>query len=142
MSHAHRLIAEGRMAPAGLAAFEARREDRTAIYAFERPEQALEPGEQAALAGHPAAAAFWAAATPSYRRTVTHWVVSAKRPETRARRLAQLIDDCAHGRLVPSRRYGDPPAWLARAAQAARETVNGEDAEAPDTSSMSETRDP
>lgn len=120
VAHVERLILEGRMAPAGLAAYAARRADRTAVYAFERPEQVLASGEQAALDADPAASAFWQAATPSYRRVVASWIVSAKRPDTRARRLSQLVEDSAHGRLIPSQRYGTPPAWLARAADAAR----------------------
>ena len=48
----------------------------------------------------PEAWAFFSAVAPSYRRTATHWVVSAKRPETRERRLAQLIEDSAAGRRL------------------------------------------
>ena len=46
------------------------------------------------------AAAFFDAQPPGYRGTVLHWVTSAKREETRQRRLAQLIADCAAGRRV------------------------------------------
>lgn len=125
VAHVERLIAEGRMAPAGLAAYGARREDRTAVYAFERPHAVFEPDEQAALDADRAASAFWTAATPSYRKLVTNWVTSAKKPETRARRLAQLIDDSAAGRLIPSQRYGATPAWAARASEVARAAGGG-----------------
>ena len=47
-------------------------------------------------------------------------MVSAKRETTRESRLAQLVEDCAEGRLIRSQRYGDPPRWLERAAAAAR----------------------
>ena len=48
---------------------------------------------------------FWESAPPSYRRLATHWVASAKRPETRARRLATLIAESAAGRRIgPTRR--------------------------------------
>jgi uncharacterized protein YdeI (YjbR/CyaY-like superfamily) len=95
------LIAEGRMRPAGLAAYERRTDDRSAIYAYEQRHTAqLSPNEQAALDGNEAAAAFWASQPPGYRKTATYWIVSAKRPETRAKRLAQLIDDSAAGRRV------------------------------------------
>ncbi len=109
------LTAEGRMHPAGLAAFANRRPDRTAVYSFEQGELSL-PSELAAqLQADPRAARFWDAATPSYRKIATHWVISAKQEATRARRVAQLVDDCAHGRLIPSQRYGTEPAWAARA---------------------------
>lgn len=118
IAHVERLIAEGRMHPAGLAAYELRSPERTGVYSHE---QRNEPDTEqlAALAAVPAAQAFWDAATASYRRTVTNWVQGAKREQTRADRLATLIADCAAGRMVPPQRYGDAPAWLARAAAAA-----------------------
>jgi uncharacterized protein YdeI (YjbR/CyaY-like superfamily) len=109
------LIAEGRMQAAGLAAFERRSDDRAAIYSYEQRHHAeLAPEEQAALDANEAARAFWDRQPPSYRRTATYWVVSAKRPETRARRLATLIEDSAAGRRIgplarPSRADGDAP---------------------------------
>lgn len=115
-----RLIAEGRMAPAGLAAYERRRPDRTGTYSFEQLQASLTPEAETRLAADAAAAAFWAEATPSYRKICAHWIASAKQEATRERRLAQLIDDSAHGRLIPIQRYGTPPAWTARAAEAAR----------------------
>lgn len=116
IAHVERLVAEGRMTPAGLAAFERRREDRSGVYAFENgSDDQLPPELQAQLDEVPVAAAFWAAATPSYRRTVVHWVTSAKREATRVSRLAALVDDCAHGRLVKHQRYGEEPAWARRA---------------------------
>jgi uncharacterized protein YdeI (YjbR/CyaY-like superfamily) len=92
------LRAAGRMHPAGEAAFAARRDDRTAVYTYERPGEAeLEPEQRAALDAVPAAAAFFDAQPPGYRRLALHWVVSAKRAETRERRLAQLVADSAAG---------------------------------------------
>ncbi len=113
------LRAEGRMTPAGMAAFEARREDRTGQASYER-ESALTEAQATQLAADPRAAAFWAETTPSYRRVCTAWVTSAKREATRESRMAQLVDDCANGRLIKSQRYGDPPRWQERAAEAAR----------------------
>jgi uncharacterized protein YdeI (YjbR/CyaY-like superfamily) len=97
---AERLIAEGRMRPAGLAAFEARTPDRTAIYSYERAAAAFTDAETARFRANDAAWADWERRPPSYRRTVTFWVASAKRPETRARRLDALIADSAAGQLV------------------------------------------
>ena len=96
------LEALGRMTPAGRQAFEARSPKRTGTYSFERESEAvLSDEEEAALRGNGAAAAFFDGQPPWYRRTVAHWIVSAKRPETRRRRLEQLISDSAAGRTVP-----------------------------------------
>ena len=116
-----RLKAEGRMQPSGLAAYERRLEGRSAIYSYESISAAELPPEYAArLAGDAAASAFWAVATPSYRRLAVHWVVTAKQEATREKRMAQLVEDSAAGRLIPSQRYGDQPKWVERAAEAAR----------------------
>jgi uncharacterized protein YdeI (YjbR/CyaY-like superfamily) len=109
------LTEQGLMTPAGLAAFEARREDRTGVYSFEAEATELPPDYLAKLEADPRAAAFWAAATPSYRHIATHWVVCAKQEATRDRRIEQLIADCSAGRLIPSQRYGTEPVWVAKA---------------------------
>jgi uncharacterized protein YdeI (YjbR/CyaY-like superfamily) len=44
--------------------------------------------------------AFWTAQPPGYRRTLSWWVISAKRPETRAKRLEELIRESAAGKRV------------------------------------------
>jgi len=96
------LTKQGKMRPAGLRAFAARTVARTAVYSFERKEAPrLEPAEEKALRSNAKAAAFFDAQAPWYRRTALHWVVSAKRDETRARRLQQLIADSAAGRTIP-----------------------------------------
>jgi uncharacterized protein YdeI (YjbR/CyaY-like superfamily) len=94
------LRAEGRMRPAGEAAFAARREDRTAIYSFEQ-NLALDAPAEAALRDDPGGWAYWEALPRGYRRLATHWVMSAKREETRERRLAKLVDGCANRRRLP-----------------------------------------
>lgn len=109
-----------RMAPAGMAAYEARREDQTGVYSYENTSPELSPDHAALLAADARAAAFWAEATPSYQKVCVAWVCSAKQHATRDRRMAQLVDDCAHGRLIKSQTCGDPPRWLVRAAAAAR----------------------
>lgn len=108
------------MRPAGIAAWEARRADRQAVYAYEQAETLELPEAYARqLAKSPAAAAFWAATTPSYRKIGISWVCSAKRQETNDARMSQLVTLCAAGQLIPSQRYGAPPGWLTRAAAAA-----------------------
>lgn len=95
------LIAQGRMQPAGLAAFAARDEKKTAIYSFEQERPAeLSAAELWVLKKNKPAWVFFQAVPPGYRQVVTHWVVSAKKHETRARRLEQLIQACAEGRKL------------------------------------------
>ena len=100
-----------RMRPAGLRAFAARTPERTGVYAFERYAAAkLTKEQEKTLRRNRKAAAFFDAQPPWYRRTVTHWVISAKKPETRERRLSLLIADCAAGRRIgPLRRPGKSP---------------------------------
>jgi uncharacterized protein YdeI (YjbR/CyaY-like superfamily) len=89
-------------------AFAARTAERTGVYSFERNAAArLSPEHEKALRKNRRAAAFFDARPPWYRRAAIHWVISAKREETRDRRLAQLIVDCAAGRsIAPLRRPG------------------------------------
>lgn len=100
------LRAEGRMRPAGEAAFAARKEARSGVYSFERDEPAvLTPDQEAQFRAHPEAYAWFTAQAPSYQRTAIHLVVSAKREETRARRLAELIDCSARGVKIKALSY-------------------------------------
>ncbi|MDQ4086018.1 MAG: YdeI/OmpD-associated family protein [Actinomycetota bacterium] len=93
------LEAAGRMQPAGVRAFEQRDRRKDAAYSHENARE-LPPEAEALLRADPAAWAYWQSSTPSYRRTATYWVMSAKREETRARRLATLVTDSAAGRRV------------------------------------------
>lgn len=101
----HELKSEGRIRPAGEAAF-ADPKAKTGQYAFERPLAELAPDETAAFQAEPAAWAAFNAFPPSYRKVALNWVVSAKRPETRARRLKILIEDSAQGRKIGLARIG------------------------------------
>jgi uncharacterized protein YdeI (YjbR/CyaY-like superfamily) len=98
IKHVERLTAAGKMAPAGIAAFEARSEKRTGIYSFEQ-ETPLEfsPAQLKVFKANKKAWAFWEAQPPGYKRTATFYVASAKREETQMRRLKLLIDDSAKG---------------------------------------------
>jgi uncharacterized protein YdeI (YjbR/CyaY-like superfamily) len=94
-------IAAGRMTPAGLAAFEAREARRSGVYSFERrTEPELGADELRAFRRQRSAWHWFEAVAPSYRRAILHWVVSAKKPETRARRLDTLIAACAEQRRL------------------------------------------
>jgi uncharacterized protein YdeI (YjbR/CyaY-like superfamily) len=95
------LIAQGRMLPAGLAAFERRDVGKEGVYSFEQAEEPqLPPEHQARLAADAEVWAFFSTQAPSYQRTCRHWIASAKKPETRERRLQQLIDESRAGRRL------------------------------------------
>lgn len=112
-----KLTAEGRMQPSGLRVH-AERTQQAAGYSHESSIE-LSSEFEALMNDVAAAVAFWAEATPTYRRTCATWVMSAKQEATRERRMRTLIDDHAHGRLIPPQRYGELPKWVARAAAAA-----------------------
>ena len=97
---ADELIAAGRMRPAGLAAFEARQPEKTANDSYEREAAAFDDEQLARFRQDAAAWSFFEAQPPGYRRRATYWVVSAKRPETRARRLEALMADSRAGRRI------------------------------------------
>lgn len=92
------LSAAGRMHAAGLRAFEQRDRRKDAIYSYERPPAELEPSMLTRLQADGVAAARWAAETPSFRRTASHWVTAAKRQDTRARRFDELMEALRGGR--------------------------------------------
>jgi uncharacterized protein YdeI (YjbR/CyaY-like superfamily) len=95
------LIASGDMRPAGLAAFHARDEAWSALYSFERRRPAeFDRPMLRRFRVEKRAWAFFEAQAPWYQRTVTHWIMSAKKPETRERRFAQLVERCAHQAFV------------------------------------------
>jgi uncharacterized protein YdeI (YjbR/CyaY-like superfamily) len=98
IARAGELIAEGRMTPAGLAAFEARDEARSATYSYEQRHSArLSPEHEARLRADPAAWERFQSRPPSWRRAAIYWVTSAKKPETQERRLAKLIEGAEPG---------------------------------------------
>jgi uncharacterized protein YdeI (YjbR/CyaY-like superfamily) len=91
---------QGLMQPAGWRAFQARKESKSAIYSYEQRPNTLPEPHQQKLRKNPRAWEFFQAQAPWYRKTASWWVVSAKKEETRLRRLEQLIEDCAHGRRI------------------------------------------
>jgi uncharacterized protein YdeI (YjbR/CyaY-like superfamily) len=94
------LRSAGLMTAAGEAAFGGRTEGRTAIYSYERAAASLSDEHEARFRAAPEAWKFWSEQAAWYRRTATHWVVGAKRPETRDRRFAELLAGSAEGRRV------------------------------------------
>lgn len=100
IARAKELQKTGRMHAAGEAAFARRDKTPPARYSFERAQAAFDAPLEKQFRANPAAWVFFQAEAPWYRRVVTHWVTSAKKPETRQRRLDTLIADCAAGRRI------------------------------------------
>jgi uncharacterized protein YdeI (YjbR/CyaY-like superfamily) len=106
---ANELTRLGLMHQAGDKAFNARTDDRSEIYAFERKaKRELDPVFAKQLAANKKAKAFFDAQRPSYQRVVIHWVMSAKKDETKLKRLQQLISDSEKGLWVPQLRRAQP----------------------------------
>ena len=95
------LTREGRMRPAGVRAFERRVEARSGVYAYENRHLAeLDPEMEARFRADAAAWEYFQARPAGYRKTAVWWVVSAKREETRRKRLDTLIEDSRAGRTL------------------------------------------
>ena len=89
------------MTAAGREALAHRREEKTGRASHEQKGTvALSRVDRRRLVAVPAARAYFDAQAPWYRKSATWWVVSAKKPETRARRLDQLVEACAAGRPI------------------------------------------
>jgi uncharacterized protein YdeI (YjbR/CyaY-like superfamily) len=96
------LAERGLLFPAGRRVFEERRVDRAGAYSYEQAAPVELDESQITLFQTDGNAWEWfQAQSPAYRRSATHWVLSAKRADTRERRLAQLIADSGAGRRVP-----------------------------------------
>lgn len=95
-----RLLKEKRMQPAGLKAYEARKENRSGVYAYEQRSAELVEPYAARLKNNKAAWQFFQSQPPSYRKTINWWIVSAKQEETRLKRLEKLIEACVNGRRL------------------------------------------
>jgi uncharacterized protein YdeI (YjbR/CyaY-like superfamily) len=95
------LTASGRMQPAGLAAFEARTEARSGIYSHEQGDVDLPEPYRGLLREDAAAWEFFENQPPSYRKAASWWVASARKEETRRKRLDALAACSARGERVP-----------------------------------------
>jgi uncharacterized protein YdeI (YjbR/CyaY-like superfamily) len=92
---------QGLVDPAGRAAFDRRDEARSRIYSYENWAVGLDAKSEAVFRRSRSAWEFFETQPPSYRRTAAYWVTSAKRPETRARRLNVLIESSRKGERIP-----------------------------------------
>lgn len=106
VANVERLSAEGRMRKAGLEAFARKSDARSGVYAYEgratltRDNAQLEPEAEIRFRKNQAAWAFFEAQPPGYRKIALFYVASAKRPETRAKRVASLIELSAKGKRL------------------------------------------
>ena len=89
------------MQPAGLKAFQAREEYRSGVYSYEQRSPELPNGYGEKLRKNTKASKFFEQQPPSYRKAMNWWVVSAKKEETRLKRLAELIKYSAKGERIP-----------------------------------------
>jgi uncharacterized protein YdeI (YjbR/CyaY-like superfamily) len=94
------LKAAGQMTAAGERAYEENKH-KSGLYAYERELAALDSEEEALFRKTEVAWADWETRPPGYRKVVLHWVTSARKPETRAKRLAILIESSAAGKRIP-----------------------------------------
>jgi uncharacterized protein YdeI (YjbR/CyaY-like superfamily) len=88
------------MEPRGLAAFNARKENKSGIYSYEQRSAMLDARYDKKLRQNKAAWDFFYAQPPSYRKTVGWWVVSAKQEATRLKRVQKLMEESARGRRL------------------------------------------
>lgn len=100
VKHVERLKKEGRMHAAGLAAYEQRDPKRTGIYAFENAPRDLSADYEKQLRQVKGAWEYFQTYPPYLKKTVSFWVMSAKKEETRAARLQRLIESCARGERI------------------------------------------
>ncbi|MEO8436155.1 MAG: YdeI/OmpD-associated family protein [Pyrinomonadaceae bacterium] len=100
IKRADELIRAGLLQAPGLEAFEARREYKSGVYSYEQRSADLPEPYLTQLKKNKNAWAFFQLQTPSYRKTLMWWIVSAKKEETRLSRLTKLIDESAAGRRI------------------------------------------
>ena len=101
VAKAEALIASGRMHESGLRSFEDRDRSEQAKYSFEQPTNPeLEPEMIEQFQSNPPAWAFFDQQTSSYKKRLIWWIISAKKPQTRQRRLESLIAASAGGKRL------------------------------------------
>lgn len=100
IKRAQQLIEQGSVDPAGLKAFQARKENKSGIYSYEQRTEKLPDVYERRFKKNKTAWAFFQAQPPWYRKTVGWWIVSAKKEETRLKRLATLMEESANGRTM------------------------------------------
>jgi hypothetical protein len=94
------LEAAGKMTAAGRSIFEARPDPQGSGYTYEQLDGEFDAKRLRSFKRNKAAWKFFEAQPPGYQRKARHWVMSAKREETRDRRLGVLIEKSAEGARV------------------------------------------
>lgn len=95
------LLERGAVHPAGISAFEKRTADKSAIYSYEqRHNMTLEESYEQPFRTNQKAWEWFQRRPPSYRQGAIHWVMSAKKEETRLKRLTTLITDSENERTI------------------------------------------
>jgi len=97
VKHVERLKQEGRMHRAGIEAYERRAPERTGIYSFENAPRELPSEYEKTFRRNKAAWKFFQEQPAGYKRLMVFRTVSAKKEETRLRRLKQLIESSEKG---------------------------------------------
>jgi uncharacterized protein YdeI (YjbR/CyaY-like superfamily) len=100
IKRARELSDKGLMEPAGMAAFNARKENKSGIYSYEQRSANLDVPYEKKLKQNKVAWNFFYAQPPSYRKAVGWWIVSAKQEVTRVKRLERLIRESARGKRL------------------------------------------
>jgi uncharacterized protein YdeI (YjbR/CyaY-like superfamily) len=100
IKHVQRLLAAGMMHRSGLKAFEGAEKQKRKYSYEQRHESRLSTEDERQFRSNSRAWEFFQAQPPGYRKTATFWVVSAKRDDTRQRRLGVLISASAKGRRI------------------------------------------
>ncbi len=101
IKRAEALIKQGLMRPAGLKAYQARKENKSGIYSYEQRSVELPEPYDRLLKANEAAWSFVQTQPASYRKAVCWWIVSAKKEDTRLKRLEKLTAYSAQGRRLP-----------------------------------------
>src|SRR2546421_5769728 len=96
------LTKKGLMRPAGLKAFAARGAKKSGIYSYEQRKSAQFTSEHSKqFRANKSAWEFFRSQAPWYQKVTTYWVISAKKEETRLKRLSALIDHSQNRRTLP-----------------------------------------
>jgi uncharacterized protein YdeI (YjbR/CyaY-like superfamily) len=100
IAKAEALTKAGKMMPAGIEAYKLRKEEKSKVYSFENKAEELSPALEKEFKKHKSAMVFFLKQPPSYRKMIAHWIMSAKKEETRFARLEKMIMHSEAGKRV------------------------------------------
>jgi uncharacterized protein YdeI (YjbR/CyaY-like superfamily) len=96
----------GLMKPDGLKAFGFQKDNKSKVYSYENSTIIFDKSYEKKFKANKQAWKYFQSTAPSYQKTTTRWVMSAKREETRIKRLEELIRDCSLGKKIKAMNYG------------------------------------